>query len=413
LDAGEPEIVTYWDLRMMPEAKRSEVEWVEELDDVLRTAVRLHMISDVPVGAFLSGGVDSSSVVACMARVSPTPIKTFSIGFDEQDFDELRYARLVAARHSTEHFEMVLKPDVMSVMPQLSWQLDEPFADPSSVATYCVARITREHVTVALSGDGGDESFGGYRRYAEAVRMHETMDQWPLALFKPLVRWAGGLRAPGARGKALLQSLGLPALDRYIQMLTFHTPETLGGLLTEEASGRVDLAAPIRALRAVAAGSGTDDYVSTLQYLDVHHYLPEDILAKVDRTSMLTSLETRVPLLDHVVMEHAARMPSRMKLRDGTGKYVLKAAMRSHLPREILIRPKMGFGVPLGAWFRGDLRDFARDVLLDSRSRQRGIVRPDAVARLLDLHLEGSRDHSARLWSLMCFELWCRTWWDR
>ena len=413
LDGGEPEIVTYWDLHMVPESRGSETEWALELDHLLHEAVRLHMMSDVPVGAFLSGGIDSSSVVACMARASSTPVKTFSIGFDDHDFDELRYARLVAARHGTEHFEMVLKPDVMSVLPRLSWQLDEPFADASAVPTYCVSKVTREHVTVALSGDGGDESFVGYRRYAEAVRMHERVDRTPLTWIKPLLRWAGARRAPGARGREFLQAAGLPAIDRYIRMLTYQTPETLGGLLTPEAAGRVDLGAPLRALRAVAAGSGAGDYVSTLQYLDVHHYLPEDILAKVDRTSMLTSLESRVPLLDHVVMEHAARMPSGLKLRDGHGKHILKEAMRAHLPAEILTRPKMGFGVPLAGWFRGELRDFVRDVLTDPRARQRGIVRPEAVSRLLDTHLEGSRDHSARLWALMSFELWCRNWWDR
>ncbi|MFI5324719.1 MAG: asparagine synthase (glutamine-hydrolyzing) [Candidatus Rokuibacteriota bacterium] len=413
LDGSEPEITTYWDLHMVPESRSSETEWALELDHLLHEAVRLHMVSDVPVGAFLSGGIDSSSVVACMARASSTPVKTFSIGFDDQDFDELRYARLVAARHGTEHFEMVLKPDVMSVLPRLSWQLDEPFADASAVPTYCVSKITRDHVTVALSGDGGDESFAGYRRYAEAVRMHERMDRGPLTWVKPLLRWAGARRAPGARGREFLQAAGLPAIDRYIRMLTYQTPEALGGLLTEEAAGRVDLGAPLRALRAVAAGSGSEDYVSTLQYLDVHHYLPEDILAKVDRTSMLSSLESRVPLLDHVVMEHAARMPSGLKLRDGHGKHILKEAMRAHLPAEILTRPKMGFGVPLAGWFRGELRDFARDVLTDPRARQRGIVRPEAVARLLETHLEGSRDHSARLWALMSFELWCRNWWDR
>jgi asparagine synthase (glutamine-hydrolysing) len=413
LDGGEPEVVRYWDLRMAPEARESETEWAAELEHLLHEAVRLHMVSDVPVGAFLSGGIDSSSVVACMASASSAPVKTFSIGFDEQDFDELRYARLVATRYGTEHFEMVLKPDVMSVLPRLSWQLDEPFADASAVPTYCVSRITRDHVTVALSGDGGDESFAGYRRYAEAARKHDHLDRGALSLLKPLLRWAGARRAPGARGREFLQAASLSGIDRYIRMLTYQTPESLGGLLTPEAAARVDLDGPLRTLRALAAGAGTSDYVSTMQYLDLHHYLPDDILAKVDRTSMLASLESRVPLLDHVVMEHAARMPSGLKLREGRGKHILKQAMRGHLPAEILTRPKMGFGVPLAGWFRGELRDFARDVLTDARTRERGIVRPDVVSGLLDAHQAGSRDYSARLWALMSFELWCRNWWDR
>ena len=407
---GEPEVRTYWDLRMTPDATIPEAQWVEELDHLLHETVRMHLVSDVPVGAFLSGGLDSSTVAACMARSATGPIKTFSIGFDEADFDELRYARMLAARYGTDHFELVVKPDVMEVLPRLAWQFDEPFADASAVPTYCVSRITRDHVTVALSGDGGDESYAGYRRYAEAARLRERMDRTPLALLKPLARWAGALRRPGARGREFLQVHGLDAVDRYTRMVTYQTPETLAGLLTSEAAAEIDLAGPQRALRALAGRAGTDDYVSTLQYMDVHHYLPEDILTKVDRASMLTSLEARVPLLDHVVMEHAARMPPGLKLREGSGKHILKAAMRPYLPAEMLSRRKMGFGVPLARWFRKDLKDFTRDVLLDARTRERGIVRPDAAARLLDAHLTGGRDYSSQLWSLICFELWCRQW---
>jgi asparagine synthase (glutamine-hydrolysing) len=407
---GEPEVKRYWDLRMAPDATISEAEWTEQLDHLLHETVRMHLVSDVPVGAFLSGGLDSSTVAACMARSASGPIKTFSIGFDEADYDELRYARMVASRYGTDHFELVVKPDVMEVLPRLAWQFDEPFADASAVPTYCVSRITRDHVTVALSGDGGDESYAGYTRYAEAVQLRERMDRPPLALLKPLARWAGARRRPGARGREFLQVRGMDAVDRYARMVTYQTPQTLESLLTREAAGELDLGAPQRALRTLAARAGTEDYLSTLQYVDVHHYLPEDILTKVDRASMLTSLEARVPLLDHVVMEHAARMPPGLKLRDGRGKHVLKAAMARYLPGEMLNRRKMGFGVPLATWFRKDLKDFTRDVLLDARTRQRGILRPEAVARLLDAHVAGRRDYSSQLWSLICFELWCRQW---
>jgi asparagine synthase (glutamine-hydrolysing) len=196
-------------------------------------------------------------------------------------------------------------------------------------------------------------------------------------------------------------------------MLTYQSSDGLGHLLTADASARMRPAVESGAFASLAAAAGSGDFVSCLQYVDVHHYLPEDILTKVDRTSMLTSLESRVPLLDHVVMEHAARMPSTLKLRDGRGKHILKAAMARHLPEEILTRRKMGFGVPLGRWFRGELKDFARDILLDTRTRQRGILRPETVNRRLDAHLQGRRDYSAHLWSLICFELWCREWWDR
>ena len=413
LDGGEPEIRRYWDLRMRPDFTVSEAEWREQLDHLLHESVRQHMVSDVPVGAFLSGGLDSSSVAACMARSASGPIKTFSIGFDEQDYDELRYARMVAARYGTEHVELIIKPNVMAVLPRLSWQFDEPFADASAVPTYCVSKITRDHVTVALSGDGGDEGFAGYRRYAEAVRLHEWMDRTPLAVLKPLARFAGDRREPGARGREFLQVHALAPFDRYARMVTYQTAETLPELLTEEAMAGVDADSPRRALRILADRAGTNDYLSTLQYVDVHHYLPEDILTKVDRTSMLTSLETRVPLLDHVVMEHAARIPPSLKLRNGSGKFILKEAMRRHLPLEIVTRRKMGFGVPLAQWFRKDLKDLTQDLLGDGRARERGIVRPERVAAILDAHLGGRRDYSSQLWSLVCFELWCRQWWDR
>ncbi len=413
LGNGEPKVETYWDVRMAPDATLSEGEWTEQLEYLLSEAVQLHMVSDVPVGAFLSGGIDSSSVVALMARASASPVKTFSIGFDEQNFDELRYARLVAKQYGTDHFEMVVKPDVVDVLPRLAWQFDEPFADASAVPTYCVAKITREHVTVALSGDGGDESFAGYRRYAQALNLHRRMDRTPAALTRPLLRWIAARRRPGSWGREFMALLGMSPLDRYHRMMTYQSGDALVALLTPDA--RTDLALDMRSagFEQLAAAAGTDDYLSMLQYIDIHHYLPGDILTKVDLTSMLTSLEARVPLLDHVVMEHAARIPPEAKIRNGSGKHVLKQAMRSHLPAEILDRQKMGFGVPLAAWFRKDLKDFARDLLSDRRTRERGIFQTDTVSRLLDMHIGAQKDYSSQLWSLICLELWFRTWWDR
>jgi asparagine synthase (glutamine-hydrolysing) len=211
----------------------------------------------------------------------------------------------------------------------------------------------------------------------------------------------------------MMLQVGASPVDRYFRMLAYQSAESLGGLLTPEAAAHMNRPVGSQDVARLAARAGREDYVSRLQYVDVHHYLPEDILTKVDRASMLTSLESRVPLLDHVVMEHAARMPIELKLRDGAGKHILKAAMRPYLPSEILTRRKMGFGVPLDSWFRGELRSFAHDVLTDTRTRQRGILRPEAVDRLWATHLEGQRDYSSQLWSLICLELWCRTWWDR
>jgi asparagine synthase (glutamine-hydrolysing) len=413
LDGGAPEVRRYWDLRLVPDHRVTEPEWVDGLTARIDEAVRLHLVSDVPIGAFLSGGIDSSAVVASMARASTGPVKTFSIGFDQPEFDELDYARQVARRYGTEHVEMVVKPEVMAILPQLAWQLDEPFADSSAVPTYCVSKITREHVTVALSGDGGDENFAGYRRYADALALSRRMDRGALRFVRPLLGPLSEAMPSGVRGRGALELLGSEPIDRYYRMMTYERDHTLAALLSPDALGGRRVRTEPAAFRRLAAEANAGDYVSTLQYVDVRHYLPGDILAKVDWTSMLTSLETRVPLLDHVLMEYVATMPVTMKLRDGAGKHVLKLAMADRLPPAVLERPKMGFGVPLGRWFRGELRDFATELLTEPRSRQRGIVRPAEVDRLLATHAAGRRDGSARIWALICFELWCRNWWDR
>lgn len=413
LDGGEPQVHRYWDLHMAPNGSLRESDWIDSLDHALREAVKSHLVSDVPVGAFLSGGLDSSGVVAYMAQESVGRVKTFSIGFDEADFDELGYARQVAARYGTQHFEMVVKPDVMGVLPRLSWQFDEPFADASAVPTYCVARITRDHVTVALSGDGGDESFAGYRRYAEAMTLHRRMDAGLLSIAKPLLRLVAAALPSEARGHDFVEIRGLDPLARYHRMMSYQRSASLAALLAPDVTANATARVSPEAFARLAGESGTTDYLSTLQYLDIRQYLPEDILTKVDRTTMLTSLEARVPLLDHVLMEHAAAIPSELKFRDGAGKHILKQVMRPHLPGDILSRRKMGFGVPLAKWFRKELRDFTGEILSDSRTRQRGVLNLETVDRLLEGHLEGQRDYSAQLWSIICFELWCRAWWDR
>jgi asparagine synthase (glutamine-hydrolysing) len=412
LDGGVPEITRYWRLRFAPEPKVAEAEWIDGLRVQLADAVRCHMVSDVPIGAFLSGGVDSSTVVALMAEASGSPIRTFSIGFDEADFDELRFARQVATRYGTDHYELVVKPAALDVLPRLAWHLDEPFADASAIPTYYVSKITREHVTVALSGDGGDETFAGYRRYAQAMALAARMDRSPARLARPFLRLASRLLPVGARGQAWTGLFGAGALERYARLVTHERPETLRRALSDDwarAAGHVS--APSSFERLLAKG-GPLDPVSTLQYIDMETYLPDDILAKVDRTSMAVSLESRVPLLDHRLLEFVATIPSSLKLAGGIGKYIFKRAMATHLPADILTRRKMGFGVPLGAWFRGELRDMAHDLLLDSRTQQRGIFNPSWVQGLLRTHDSGRRDCSARLWAMVCLELWMRHWVD-
>ncbi|HUO64594.1 MAG TPA: asparagine synthase (glutamine-hydrolyzing), partial [Terriglobales bacterium] len=412
LDGGEPVVSRYWSLRFAPDARVTEGEWIEGLRAELTDAVRCHMISDVPIGAFLSGGVDSSTVVALMAQASSAPIRTFSIGFDEADFDELAFARQVAARYGTDHYELVVKPNALEVLPKLAWHFDEPFADSSAIPTYYVSKITREHVTVALSGDGGDENFAGYRRYARALELHERFDQGPAKLTRPLLRLASEFLPVGAPGQAWTGMLGAGPLERYFRMVTYQRRDSLRRLLSDEFRELARSGPDPSVFSRLAAENGAPDYVSTLQQIDMATYLPDDILAKVDRTSMAVSLESRVPLLDHRLMEFVATMPSSFKLRNGGGKYLLKRAMARDLPEGILTRKKMGFGVPLGEWFRRELRDMTRDVLLGSRARSRGIFRASEVESLLATHDAGRRDCSARLWALICFELWMRQWVD-
>jgi asparagine synthase (glutamine-hydrolysing) len=266
-------------------------------------------------------------------------------------------------------------------------------------------------VTVALSGDGGDENFAGYRRYARAQQLHERLDHGLLRLAQPLLRLAAGALPVGAPGQAYAGFLGAGELGRYHRLMTYERSETLRHLLSSDLRGSVGAPGPAGFAR-LAAELGAPDYVSTLQLIDIHTYLPEDILTKVDRASMAVSLESRVPLLDHVLMEYAATIPSSLKLRAGQGKHILKRAMASSLPGDILSRRKMGFGVPLGDWFRGELRELVRDVLLSQAARERGMFRPEAIARLLDAHDAGRRDYSARLWALVCLELWMGQWLD-
>jgi asparagine synthase (glutamine-hydrolysing) len=409
---AEPEVRRYWDLRLAPHDGRPDAEWTEELRWRLEDAVRSHMVSDVPLGAFLSGGMDSSAVVALMARAGGAPVRTFSIGFDETDFDELRYARAVARRYGTDHCEFVVKPDALDVLPRLAWQFDEPFADSSALPTYYVAKITREHVTVALSGDGGDETFAGYRRYAKSLELHERWDYQPLRALKPLLRAVARLVPPGARGRGYVELRSEDEVNRYYRIMTAYRDRSSVRLLNREIQAQLEPAPDGVVFQRLALEAAIPDYVSLLQYLDVRTYLPEDILTKVDRTSMLVSLEARVPLLDHVLMEFVATMPSSLKLQRGVGKLVLKRAMEADLPTEVIERRKMGFGVPLERWFRGEFGAHTREVLLDQRARRRAWIEPAAVVSVLDEHRAARRDHSAQIWALLCLEYWARQWVD-
>ncbi len=406
---GAPHIERYWTLRFDPDYGRTEDDIVDELRWRLAESVRLHLVSDVPVGAFLSGGVDSSSVVATMVPLAGGRLKTFSIGFSNRDYDELPYARLVAQRFGTDHHELILEPDgALDILGDLAWQLDEPFGDSSAFPTYLVSKLARQHVTVVLSGDGGDELFAGYRSYVTEARER----RWR---FTPRpIRSALGLVSrtmpDGMPGRNLLRRYSLVGPERYLDANLLFRREDRLRLLTSDVA---ELAVRCRTEdeRIEELMQWTGHWLSGLQAFDLRHYLPLDILTKVDRMSMAHSLEARVPLLDHPFVEFAARIPAEMKFKDGKTKHIFVRAMRGLLPDEVLDRPKQGFAVPLGSWLRGRLDSVIHETLLSDRCRRRGLLNPRAVAALVDLHRAG-RPLDMHLWTLISLELWCRTFMD-
>lgn len=408
--AGRVETARYWEIDARETFAGSETDAVAELDRVLEDAVRSHMVSDVPLGAFLSGGVDSSAVVGMMARSSSRPVKTFSIGFDEPEFDELEHARAVARHFGTEHHEFVVRPDGLSILGDLVSHFDEPFADSSAIPTWYVSEMARRHVTVVLSGDGGDELFGGYDRYLAHPRV-SAFDR----LGVPGLRKAAAIVWPrlphGTRGKNFLRHVSRDAGGRYLDSIAFFQADERRALFTADLAATLSGGAEATLARHFERFAALP-HESRMMRFDFETYLPEDVLTKVDRMSMAHSIESRVPLLDNHVIDFAASLPSRFKIHNGRRKHVLKEALRPLLPPGILQRRKQGFGIPLGTWFRGGLTDLFNDVLESPRARQRGYFEPAFVSRLLREHLAGRRDHTLRLWQLLVFEVWHREYLD-
>jgi asparagine synthase (glutamine-hydrolysing) len=415
---GKVEVARYWRLRRDRKLEHSEEEWCQQIRSRLDEAVRLRLISDVPLGAFLSGGIDSSAVVAMMSHAAGA-VKTFSIGFDEPEYDELRYARLVAERFGTEHHELVVRPDAAAVLPKITWHYDEPFGDSSAVPTYYVAEMTRRHVTVALNGDAGDENFGGYDRYV-ANLLAASFDRWPGAgLLRRAIRWGLRLWPQGGRRTSLL-TRGRRFLDgltevperRYARWFCHFYGDRKDELLSPEFRASLDGKDALDLLLAAYRESDAPDFVDATLGVDAALYLPDDLLVKVDIASMAHSLEARSPFLDHEFMEFATTIPSDLKVRGRTKKYILKRALSDLLPHEILDRPKMGFGVPIDHWLRHELRDLAHDTLLGPRCLARGYFRRATVERLLDEHVGGKANWHYLLWTLLMLELWHRTYVD-
>jgi len=397
----------YWDVQFYPDRGRSEGDLIEELRVLLDESVRLRLVSDVPLGAFLSGGLDSSAVVVSMAFHVQGTLKTFTIGFADQAYDESAHARRVAREFGTDHHELILEPDVTDLIEDIAWHLDEPFGDSSAIPTYMVSKLAAKHVKVVLSGDGGDEIFAGYEKYVvEARRRAFRLPR----IARRIAGRAAGLLRPGAKGRNFLRNLGLDGSHRYLDESTLFRRDDLKRLFPPEVLDRMGSDDPASAASGYLAHAG-GHWLSAARYLDIKSSLPLDILTKVDRMSMAHSLEAREPLLDHRLVEFAAAIPPAMLLRGGTTKWIFKEAMRGVLPDDVIDRRKQGFGIPLGRWFRGKLGGFVRDLLLTKRSRERGFFNPDAVADLVRSH-EAGRPLDLQLWTLLSFELWCRAFID-
>jgi len=409
---GEIRIERYWQPDFSKKINISEQEAGERTIEILREAVKVRLMSEVPLGAFLSGGIDSSAVVALMAEESSTPVKTFSIGFEEQDYSELHHARRVAEHVGADHHEFIVSPDALEVLPILVEHYGEPYADSSAIPTYYVARETRKHVTVALNGDGGDESFAGYERYA-AMRLAEQYHRIPAMLRESVVRQAIELmpssetkRSRIRDVKRFVHSASLPKVERYLNWVSIFDSQAKQDLFTEDFARQTQRDSAARTLDPWFARANGSGVVDAALLADIMTYLPNDLLVKVDIATMANSLEARSPFLDHHVIEFAASLPEKYKLRGFTTKYLLKQMLRKLLPAENLDRRKMGFGVPIGHWFRGKLQPFLRETLLAESSLKRGLFKPEGVKRLVELHTRGERDYSQQLWTLLMLELW-------
>jgi asparagine synthase (glutamine-hydrolysing) len=366
------------------------------------------LIADVPLGAFLSGGIDSSVVVALMARHMGQPVKTFSIGFNEDSYNELKYARLTATSFGTDHHEFIVTPEICDVVDELVWHLDEPFADQAAIPNYMVSKLARDHVTVVLSGDGGDELFAGYTRYV-VERQRSGFNRLPRGVREGVMRPLSHRLPHGAWGRNFLHNVSLEPVSRYLDSVSVFSSLNrqllyAGGF--QEKLGPGDYVAQLFA--DLSAKVSTDDPLDRLLYLDSKTYLPGDILTKVDRMSMAVSLEARAPLLDHKLIDFVARIPAGLKLAGLETKHLLKRAVQDLIPSEILHRPKQGFGVPIQEWINQQLRDRIRETLTEPRTKQRGYVNAKYVDVLLDEHERKRRDHSTSLWALLMLELWHR-----
>jgi len=420
---GQPKIEKYWEPNFLPKIKLSKEEAAEEFQELLKESVRLRLISDVPLGALLSGGIDSSTIVGLMSRVANKQVKTFSVGFSEEAFSELKHARVVAQYFETDHTEILVRPDILEVLPKLVWYLDQPLADPAAIPAYYLSRVTRQQVKVALSGDGGDETCAGYQRYF-ADRIADIYAMVPSLMREKVInqvikRFAGVSDKPldsdlwGALAR-LHQAAALPRESSIVRWGSYFCSDMKRTLYSDELRATVGHLDSVELLqRSFHLGHTRADHIldKTL-YVDMTNYLPDDLLVKIDRTSMAHSLEVRSPFLDHKFIEFVTRLPTQFKVRGLTTKYLLKEVAKGIIPKQIITRRKQGFAVPIGAWLRHELRDMAYQTLLDPRALNRGYFKRSTIEKILDEHSMSKVDHGKRIWALLCLELWHQTFID-
>lgn len=412
--ASEPTPKPYWDVRFSLDNPISLADAQAELRERLSEAVSLRMKADVPLGAFLSGGVDSSAVVALMAGLSNEPVNTCSMGFDDPKFNEVEFAQMVADRYRTNHRVETVASDDFDLIDTLAHLYDEPYADSSAIPTYRVSQLARRHVTVALSGDGGDESFGGYRRYRLHMNEERVRASLPYGLRKSVFGTLGRIYpkldwAPRVlRGKTTFEALGRNSVEAYFHTMSLMRRPMRQALFSGKLKSELAGYDALEVFRRHAANAGTEDPLALIQYLDTKTYLVGDINTKVDRASMAHSLEVREPLMDHPLVEWLATLPSHYKLQSGEGKYLFKKSMEPLLPSDVLYRPKMGFAVPLARWFRGPLKERLREAVLGTTLADTGWFQRQQLEHLVEAHISGRSDYSAPLWSLMMFESFMR-----
>ncbi len=404
---GAINIKKYWDVKFDYSHILSENDYIDQILHHLNEAVQLRLISDVPLGAFLSGGVDSSMVVALMARNMSEPVKTFSIGFENQSYNELEYARMVSERYGTEHHEEIVKPDAEAIINGLISQFDEPFADSSAIPTYYVSKMTRKHVTVSLSGDGGDELFAGYDRYftdslykRASIISPQLRKLFLLNAVSLLPEWFPGINT--------LRHLSCDENERYLRSLTKGISMTHESVFSDELRKNIKTTDPSPLMYRYLGVCKNLDMLTKQQYLDIKTYLPGDILTKVDRMSMLVSLETRVPFLDHKLVEFAATIPPNILAKNNDPKYLLKRAAARLLPEKVIYRPKMGFAIPIADWLRNEWKEISEDLVLSHNSYIQRYFNPKFISRIFAEHKIKRRDHDYLIWTLMVLEMWCR-----